>query len=508
MPVPGLNKANPLPDGTVAAAPVLAPEVEDIGVSETVNAADTAIVSAVTTAEVPRFVYKKPQKVHGGTFKAVRWAAIALLVAALGLGGWCIYKGLAAASSIFGNSNGGAPALAGILDVTKLKGEGDGRVNILVLGIGGQGHEAPNLTDTMMVVSIDPKTKDAAMLSIPRDLYVKIPATSKTGTQYGKINAANVYGGPQLSARVVSNVIGVPIHYYVMLDFAGFKQAIDAVGGIDINVPTAINDPSYPCDNGKGYCPFRMAAGKQHMNGATALRYSRSRKSTSDFDRAARQQLVIAALREKALKLSTLTNPVKLTALLDTLGGHIKTDIQPAELSKIAALAKDIDPGKTPTKVLDTESKDSLLVGGTNIIDGAGYIEVPKLGNFAYRDIQDMVKNIFADHYLVEENARLEVLNGSGIPGAAGNVVKSLQSAHYNVGDPLNAPDPYTKTVIYDYTGGKKPYTINYLQQRFKVKAQKVAAPTPAVDVNGQPLAVPQIRIILGSDFKPGSTAQ
>ena len=171
-------------------------------------------------------------------------------------------------------------------------------------------------------------------------------------------------------------------------------------------------------------------------------------------------------------------------------------------------MAKDIDTSKTPTKVLDTESTDSLLVGGTNIIDGAGYIEVPKLGNFAYRDIQDMVKNIFTDNYLVEENARLEVLNGSGIPGAAGNVVKSLQLAHYNVGEPLNAPESYAKTVIYDYTGGKKPYTINYLQQRFKVKAQKMTAPTPAVDVNGQPLAVPQIRIIIGSDFKSGSTAQ
>ncbi len=508
LPVPGLSEANPMPNGASAAAPALPPEMVTDETIDTPVVPDTKIVSAVTTTDEPRFVYQKKRQVRGGKFKTIRWIAIAMLVAVLGLGGWFAFHGLAAAKSIFGKSNGGAPALAGILDVTKLKGEGDGRVNILVLGIGGQGHEAPNLSDTMMVISIDPKTKDAAMLSIPRDLYVKIPATSKTGVQSGKINAANVYGGPQLSARVVSNVIGVPIHYYVMMDFSGFKKAVDAVGGIDINVPKAINDPSYPCDNGKGYCPFRMAAGKQHMDGVTALKYSRSRKSTSDFDRAARQQLVIAALREKALKLSTLTNPVKLTALLDTLGGHIKTDIQPAELSKIAALAKDIDTSKTPTKVLDTESPDSLLVGGTNIIDGAGYIEVPKLGNFAYRDIQDMVKNIFTDNYLVEENARLEVLNGSGIPGAAGNVVKSLQLAHYNVGEPLNAPESYAKTVIYDYTGGKKPYTINYLQQRFKVKAQKMTAPTPAVDVNGQPLAVPQIRIIIGSDFKSGSTAQ
>src|SRR6185369_16536807 len=163
------------------------------------------------------------------------------------------------ARSIIAKSNSIAPALAGVLDVTKLKGEGDGRVNILVLGIGGAGHEAPNLSDTMMVISFDPKTKDAAMLSIPRDLYVKIPATSHTGVQYGKINAANVYGGPELAARVVSNVIGVPIHYYVLIDFSGFRQAIDAVGGVDINVPTAIYDPDYPCDNERGgYCAFSI----------------------------------------------------------------------------------------------------------------------------------------------------------------------------------------------------------------------------------------------------------
>src|SRR5207244_10638311 len=126
-------------------------------------------------------------------------------------------------------STGGAPALAkAVLDPTQLKGEGNGRVNILLLGVGGAGHDGPNLSDTIMVVSIDPKTKDVAMLSIPRDLYVKIP-----GHGYGKINAANVYGGPTLAARTVANVIGVPIHYYAVIDFSGFKQAVDSVGGGD-----------------------------------------------------------------------------------------------------------------------------------------------------------------------------------------------------------------------------------------------------------------------------------
>jgi len=243
------------------------------------------------------------------------------------------------------------------------------------------------------------------------------------------------------------------------------------------------------------------------MNGTLALRYSRSRHTTSDFDRAARQQLVIAALRQKALQLSTLTNPVKLTQLIDAVGSHLKTDIQPKEITKLASLAKDIDAAKMPQKVLDTSGTAPLLIGGINIIPAAGYIEVPVAGNFNYTDIQDLVKNIFTDHYITDENALVEVQNGSGLAGVAGAVVKSLQAAHYNVGSPVNADTHYTTTVIYDYTGGKKPYTINYLEQRFKVKAQKMTAPTPTVDANGAPVPVPQIRIILGSDYKSASTS-
>jgi hypothetical protein len=126
---------------------------------------------------------------------------------------------------------------------------------------------------------------------------------------------------------------------------------------------------------------------------------------------------------------------------------------------------------------------------------------------YDYGDIQDAVKNIFVDHYITDENARLEVQNGSGVPGLAGTVVKSLQAAHYNVGDALNAPDRYTQTLIYDYTGGKKPYTINYLERRFGVKATRVAAPSPSTDpTTGKQTSVPEIRIILGSDYKSTSS--
>jgi LCP family protein required for cell wall assembly len=473
------------------------------------NPVVTQPIAPAPAPETPVFEYRKPRRHRKGGWRVARRVTLVVLAVLLVTGGWFGYKAFRAARNIIAKSNGGAPALLGSVDPTKLKGEGDGRINVLVLGIGGQGHEAPNLSDTLLVMSIDPKTKDSAMLSIPRDLYVKLPAVAKYGNQYGKINAANAYGGPEYAAKVVSAVIGVPIHYYILVDFSGFRQAVDAVGGVDINVPKAIYDPEYPCDNEKGgYCPFRVAAGTQHMSGTIALRYARSRKSTSDFDRAARQQQVIAAVREKALQLSTLTNPVKITQLIDTLGSHVKTDFQPNEIAKMANIVKDLDTSKMTQNVLTTDGPDALLNGGTNIIDGAGYIEVPKAGNFVYTDIQDFVKNVFVDHYITDENARIEVQNGSGLPGVAGQVVKSLEAAHYNVLTPLNAPDHYSTTVIYDYTGGKKPYTINYLERRFGVKASKAPSPSPSTDATGKTTPAPEIRIILGSDYKPANVSQ
>lgn len=472
--------------------------------------ADHESASALPTVDDKLFEYRrrnKPKKLKSRGWKIAKFVVLGLLLVGLIVGGWFGWRAWQATKNIFGNGGGaGALALQDNFDVTQLKGEGDGRVNILLLGIGGEGHEGPNLSDTIMVVSVDPKTKNTAMLSIPRDLYVKLPGVGQYATQYGKVNAANVYGGPEYASRVIQTVIGVPIHYFVVMDFSGFKQAVDAVGGVDINVPEAINDPEYPCDNGRTVCGFKLAAGQQHMNGAIALKYARSRKSTSDFDRAARQQQVIAALRDKSLQLSTLTNPVKLLGLIETLGTHVKSNLQTNEIKKLATVAKDIDMSKVSKEVLDTDRPESLLHGGVDIIPEAGYIEVPKLGTFSYRDIHDFVKNLFADGYILEENALVEVQNGSGIPGLAGTVTKSLKSAHYNLSSASNANEYYAKTVLYDYTGGQKPYTVNYLENRFKVKVQSAPAPVMTPLADGSTPPAPQIRIILGSDYSASAS--
>ena len=399
------------------------------------------------------------------------------------------------------NSTGGAPALAGDVDPTKLRGEGDGRVNILLMGIGGTGHQGANLSDTLMVVSLDPRTKEVSMLSLPRDLYVPIPGFGST-----KINAAHAYGessryeggGPALAKLTVSKVLDLPIHYFARVDFNGFKKAVDALGGVDISVEKDLYDNQYPDErNPKRSTTFSIKAGRHHMNGATALRYVRCRKGTcgGDFGRAARQQQVLLALREKALSLQTLTNPSKISALIDVVGGSAKTDLQLAEIRKLAEVAQQINPNKVTTKVLDTSPGGLLMFGN---VPGAGSIEIPRAGLGNFSEIQQFVHSFFTDSYLKEEKAKIEIQDASG-KGLGAAVAKQLLAYNYNVVNTLKAAKPKPSTLIYDYSKGKKPYTLRYLEQRFRLQAQRLPRAT------GKEA---DIVIIIGTDYKLGYTSQ
>ncbi len=441
------------------------------------------------------FAYKKPKPPR-------RWKRaiiVTILALVLGVGGYFGMKLFLAARSIISrNTTGGAPALAGTVDPTKLKGEGDGRINILLLGIGGPGHDGPFLSDTIIVASIDPTTKEIAMLSLPRDMWIPIP-----GYGSSKINSACAYGESEnypggcgaLAKLAISKLLDLPIHYYIRADFDAFKQAVDSVGGINLTVAHALYDPEYPCDKNQGLaCGYSQKAGATHMNGITALKYARCRKGNcdNDFGRAGRQQQVLLALRQQALSLDTLTNPAKISGLIDSVGDHVKTDMQLFEIERLAKIVKDIDASKVISKVLDT-SPDGLLVDYS--ADSRGYIELPKSGNFS--DIQEFAHSIFVDSYLKNEAANIDVQNGTQKNGLATTVGKMLKAYGYNITSMTTAADQNTATtVLYDYTGGKKPYTIKYLESRLNVKV-KTATP-----VSGDP----DIRIILGNDYKLPST--
>lgn len=396
------------------------------------------------------------------------------------------------------NNNESALALSGECDPARVKKEGDCRINILLLGIGGGGHEGPNLSDTVMVMSIDPKTKDVAMLSLPRDMWVPIP-----GMGNNKINAAHALGeskakdqGPPLAKTTVANVLDFPIHYFIRIDFNGFKKAIDTVGGIDIYVDKPLNDPEYPCDkNPARSCGFSLKAGQTHMNGDLALKYVRCRKGTcgNDFGRAQRQQQVLVALRAKAMSAQTLTNPAKISGLMDAIGTGLKTDLQLAEIKSLAELMGEIDTTRVTTKVLDT-SNDAANGGLLNDANYGGYVQIPKLGLNKFADIQAFAHTVFPDAHIKEEAAQILVQNGTKTSGLANTLSKFLTGYGYSVLSATTADrTDYKVTELYDYSDGKKPYTIKYLELRFKVKAKRVT--------KGE--SDPDIKLIAGADYKP-----
>lgn len=281
---------------------------------------------------------------------------------------------------------------AAYLYVTKLplSGEARGRVNILVMGV----DDAASLSDTLMLVSLDTRLGQehprAAMISIPRDLWVEVPefGTSKINAAYAH-GARNDYpgGGLALTRATVEQTFAIDIHYAVAMDFTGFRKAIDAVGGIEVDVKEDIYDPLYPDGRG-GHQLYQITAGHHHLNGEQALKYARSRQTTTDFDRAARQQQIVAAFMSKSLNQEILTDRAILEELLAVKEEHFETDLSPRELAKLAYLSRRLDRDETITHVLSTDSDSFLMAAGF-----AGYVLVPRSGDF--NQINQFIANIF-----------------------------------------------------------------------------------------------------------------
>lgn len=264
----------------------------------------------------------------------------------------------------------------------------DQRTNILILGV----DEAASLSDTIMLMSIDQTNRDdpdIALLSIPRDLYISVPGfwSSKINAAYA-IGENNDYsgGGAALSADTIEQHFGVDIHYYMSVDFDGFETLIDAIGGVEIDVETTIDDPLYPDESG-GYDPLYISPGRQHMDGDLALRYVRSRQSTNDFDRAFRQQQVVLAASDKILEDSQLWRPRTVRGLFTLMTDNVQTDLSAFELAQLGNTMRTVAIADVPQYVLDTTN---LLSGVTN---ETGSALIPRTGSFD--EIQTFVDTIF-----------------------------------------------------------------------------------------------------------------
>jgi LCP family protein required for cell wall assembly len=345
----------------------------------------------------------------------------------------------------------------------------DGRTNILFLGVGGPGHDGPQLSDTMFLATLDAEGKRAGIISIPRDLLVDVPGKGER-----KINAANAYGeekgfgeGPKLAAEVVEQVFGTKIDYYVRVDFSAFETIVNQIGGIDVYVDRTFTDERYPTKD-LGYETITYPAGMQHMNGAEALKYARSRHGNngegSDFARSARQQKVMYAVKQKVLSSSTLLSPTTINNILKTVKSHVVTNMSPLDMISVFREYKDFEQKNIVTKVLipgDTEPLYETYVGGA-------YVLLPK--NPDWSELRALPTTIFDAPSKTTEvavlPAHVEVQNGTMVNGLARETAGKIAKNGFVVAKIGNAAEKNVqKTVILDLTLGKRPADLNRLKK-------------------------------------------
>lgn len=230
-----------------------------------------------------------------------------------------------------------------VSDPTKILQTTNNRTNLVFLGLGGEGHEAPDLTDSMIFISLSHQTSSITMISLPRDIWVPT-MKAKINTAYHYGNKKRDDGGRDLAKSAVSEILGLPVHYVIALDFAGFVKAVDSVEGIDVEVKRTFDDYQYPIPGKEAVLPesdryehLHFDAGLTHMDGATALKFARSRHAEgeegTDFARANRQQLIILAFKDKLLSSETLLNFDKLKNIYASIKSSVDTDIPESELA-------------------------------------------------------------------------------------------------------------------------------------------------------------------------------
>lgn len=353
---------------------------------------------------------------------------------------------------------------------------GQGRFNMLLVGI----DKAAGLTDSIQVLSVDTINHKASVTSIPRDLYVTIPGSGKNkiNAAYKLAEAKKTGSGSAVLKEIAGNVLGTPITNYALIDFKGLESLVDALGGIEIDVPRALYDPEFPADTGNGFAPFSIRAGKQTMNGKTALSYARCRKGNcgDDFGRSERQQAVIEAIRTKALSAGILTNPVRITQIMQALGKSFKTDLQVDQITTLLSIYNKIPQGSTEGLVLDTSTELGLLTSSSGT--AAGYINFPRLGQDKYNDIHRWHRKNNPDPLLAGEAPTVTIAAGNTSVTAKqlADFKDYLTDFGYQVTistSSLPTQKRVTSTTLYEVNAGKKPFARNYLSTQFGVTAQK-----------------------------------
>lgn len=438
-------------------------------------------------------VDKLPKKRRFQPKKIVKWASIILLVAILAGGGYFAYKFLATSGKIFK----GNPIAAIFGQAKDLKTDADGQTNILLFGTSEDdpGHDAPDLTDSLMVASINQKNKTGFIVSIPRDLYVSYDRTCLAGNR-GKINSLyscvkakeGEEAGATALGKKIGSVLGLDIQYYTHVNYTVMREAVNAVGGITVTIessdPRGILDSNFDwkCGNTsakrKVNCPaghyIQYPNGPVNLDGEHALYLAQARGhgaltyglSRSNPDRQDNQRKILLALKDKAVSAGVLTNPVAVSNLLDALGNNLRTNFDAEEVKTLINLGKDIKSDAIASVSLEDPANPLVT---TSCFSGN---VCPNKGSFDYSDIQNTINAYVKGNTAFLEHAKIDVLNASGQSGLAQTKAEELDAEGLKVTKVGNAPSSYGSKPVqfYDLSGGKKPETLKKLESLLGVK--------------------------------------
>jgi len=326
--------------------------------------------------------------------KWYRLLAVVILILAAA-GGYLAWKTGITINKISSSENSAFGSLFGDSSTPE---EQDGRINVLLLGMRGANMPGGGLlADSIMVASFDTKNNKVGLISVPRDLYVQIPGTGERG----KLNSVYSYWesggkgqGIQKMEEMMGTITGLKISKGVAINFEGFRQMIDAVGGVDVKLAKGFSEPLQFVEGKECGGEFSLPAGTNHLNGEKALCYARSRVTTNDFDRSKRQQIILQALKGKMISLGTLADFGKLNKILDIAGANVKTDLTPEEMKGFYDQYGQMKEADIVQLFFENSEKGLLRVpeAGT----GLGYVLVPIAGQDNYSKLQEASRNIFS----------------------------------------------------------------------------------------------------------------
>ncbi len=373
---------------------------------------------------------------------------------------------------------------------------GHGRVNIALLGLDRRPNDSEGTrSDSMLIISVDQDNKTANLMSIPRDLWLKVP-----GHGQNRINTAYFFGdqerpgkgGPPLVKQTIAENLGIQIDYFAEIDFGGFRAVVDALGGITIDVKKPLVDNEYPTED-YGIKRIYIPAGIQKMDGQVALEYARSRHADSDLGRNQRQQEVLLAVREQGIGLGLLTN----NGLQTALQGAIKTDLTPGDMLALGQIAVGMKRESIRQFSIDANITRQALINGNDVlvIDKAESLQTLVRNFLAPAPAATGPTNSTNNTAPAREEAKISVLNGTFQEGRAARTQKFLESKGYPVASIDQASDAgkYPNTIINIYTG--KQRTAAEIAGLLGVSADRIKAKT------GGPTGI-DVEVICGDDLK------